>query len=143
MNPDSDLRNALWQLAFQFKASTKRTIREHGLHLNAMHVRLLYLIRTQADCTANQLVAVTGRDKAQITRLIKELEGMGLITRTPHPSDKRSQLVVLSEPGCALMEQTVRAEQEVEARLCKGMSRQEVETFVALANKMLVNLLDD
>lgn len=140
MNPDSDIRNAIWQLAFQFKVSTKRTIREYGLHLNGMHVRMLHLIRTQPRCTANQLVAVTGRDKAQITRVLKELESMTLIERTPHPSDKRSQILALSEQGRDLMGRTRAAEQAVETRLLKGMSRREVDTFVGLAHKMLDNL---
>lgn len=140
MNPDSDIRNTLWQLAFQFKVSTKRTIREHRLHLNGMHVRLLYLIRTQPECTANRLVAISGRDKAQITRVVKELEAMGLLTRTPHPGDKRSQLIALSEQGRLLMHKTTEAEQAVERRLLKGMSKEEVALFLSLAHKMLDNL---
>lgn len=140
MNPDSDIRNTLWQLAFQFKASTKRTIREYGLHLNGMHVRLLYLIRTQPECAANRLVAVTGRDKAQITRVVKELEAMGLVSRTPHPSDKRSQILTLSEQGRQLMRKTTEAEKAVEQRLLKGMSKEEVAIFLTLAHKMLGNL---
>lgn len=140
MNPDSDIRNTLWQLAFQFKVSTKRTIREHGLHLNGMHVRLLYLILSRPECTANGLATSTGRDKAQITRVIKELEAMGLLVRTPHPSDKRSQILALSALGRQLMARTRHAEQAVEARLLKGMSKEEVALFLALAHKMLDNL---
>ena len=140
MNPDSDIRNTLWQLAFQFKVSTKRTIRQHGLHLNGMHVRLLYLIRTQPECTANRLVAISGRDKGQITRVVKELEAMELLTRTPHPGDKRSQLIALSERGRRLMHKTTEAEQAVEQRLLKGMSKEEVALFLTLAHKMLGNL---
>lgn len=143
MNPDSDIRHALWQLAFQFKVSTKRAIREYGLPLNGMHVRMLHLIRTQPHCTANQLVAVTGRDKAQITRVLKELESMALIGRTPHPSDKRSQIVALSPQGQELMGRTLAAEHAVEKRLLKGMSRREMDTFISLAHKMLDNLRDD
>ncbi|EKF76072.1 MarR family transcriptional regulator [Alcanivorax hongdengensis A-11-3] len=140
MNPDSDIRHALWQLAFQFKVSTKRAIRDYGLPLNGMHVRTLHLIRSQPDCTANQLATITGRDKAQITRLLKELEAMALITRTPHPGDRRSQIVALSDTGRELMARTVEAEKAVEKRLLKGMSKEEVSTFVSLAHKMLENL---
>jgi len=140
MNSDSDIRHALWQLAFQFKVSTKHAIRDYGLPLNGMHVRALHLIRSQADCTANRLATITGRDKAQITRTIKELEAMALITRIPHPSDKRSQIIRLSEQGSELMARTVAAEKDVEKRLLKGMSKQEVSTFVSMAHKMLDNL---
>ena len=142
MHHDSDLRNVIWQLAFQYKVNIKRAIRQYGLSLNGMHVRLLHMIRATPDCTANQLVASSGRDKAQITRLLKELEAMALITRTPHPGDRRSQIVALSEQGQGLMERTREVENDVEERLLKGVSRKDVDTFVAIAHKMLDNLRD-
>ena len=103
MNDDSDIRQVLWQLAFQFKVSSKRAVRDYDLPLNGMHIRLLQMIRRHPDCTAQQIASVTGRDKAQITRVIKELEGMALITRTPDPGDRRAQLLSLNEKGRGLM----------------------------------------
>lgn len=143
MNPESDIRNTLWQLAFQFKVSTRQTIREHGLRLNGMHVRMLHLIRTQPACAANRLAAITGRDKAQITRVIKELEAMDLIIRSPHPSDKRSRILALSEQGQQLMSKTLEAEQAVERQLLQGMSPDDITTFLDLAHRMLDNLRQD
>jgi DNA-binding MarR family transcriptional regulator len=140
MNPEASIRDVLWQLAFQFKASTKQAIGHYGLPLTGMHVRLLRLIRAERNCTANSLASMTRRDKAQITRVLKELTAMGLIERTPHPSDKRSQLLSLSEQGRALMKRALRAEDDVKATLLRGLDDQEVETFLALANKMLANL---
>lgn len=140
MRHDSNVRDVIWQLAFQFKVNIKQAIREYGLSLNGMHVRLLHLIHDHADCTANQLALNTRRDKAQITRSLKDLEGMGLIERTPHPNDKRSQIVTLSEAGQALMQRTGKVEREVTGRLLEGLSEEEVKTFVALSRKMLDNL---
>lgn len=140
MNPEASIRDVLWQLAFQFKVSTKQAIDHYDLPLNGMHVRLLRLIRAERNCTANSLASITHRDKAQITRVLKELTAMGLIEKTPHPSDKRSQLLTLSGQGQALMKRAQRAEDDVKTTLLRGLSGKEVETFVALANKMLANL---
>ncbi|MAY38503.1 MULTISPECIES: MarR family winged helix-turn-helix transcriptional regulator [Spongiibacter] len=136
----SDIRNTIWHLAFQFKVSAKHAIRDRGLPLNGMHARMLSLIQHQERCTANQLATTTGRDKAQITRLLKELEDMGLLTRRPHPSDKRSQLLTLSTDGQALMATVEKAEHAVEAQMLKGLSQDEVASFLKLAEKMLNNL---
>ncbi|MBF5058169.1 MarR family transcriptional regulator [Alcanivorax sp. 521-1] len=142
MPHQADIRQVLWQLAFQFKVSSKRAIRDYDLPINGMHVRLLQMIHRQPDCTAQHIAAVTGRDKAQITRVIKELENMALITRTPDPEDRRSQLLALSETGAGLMARIQEAEDDVKARLLKGVPKRDQDTFIEIGNRMLDNLRD-
>ena len=142
MNDDSDIRQVLWQLAFQFKVSSKRAVRDYDLPLNGMHIRLLQMISRHPDCTAQQIASVTGRDKAQITRVIKELEGMGLITRTPDPEDRRAQLLALNEKGRGLMARIQDAEDEVKKTLLKGINKKDQNTFIEIGNRMLDNLRD-
>lgn len=140
MKDDSDIRQVLWQLAFQFKVSSKRAVRDYDLPLNGMHIRLLQMIRRQPDCTAQRIAAVTGRDKAQITRVIKELESMALITRTPDPADRRAQLLSLNEKGQGLMARIQDAEDEVKKTLLKGINKKDQNTFIEIGNRMLDNL---
>ena len=142
MNDDSDIRQVLWQLAFQFKVSSKRAVRDYDLPLNGMHIRLLQMIRRHPDCTAQKIASVTGRDKAQITRVIKELEGMALITRTPDPEDRRAQLLSLNEKGRGLMARIKDAEDDVKKTLLKGINKKDQNTFIEIGNRMLDNLRD-
>ena len=143
MPHQADIRQVLWQLAFQFKVSSKRAIRDYDLPINGMHVRLLQMIHRQPDCTAQHIAAVTGRDKAQITRVIKELEAMDLVTRTPNPEDRRSQLLAISETGAGLMARIQEAEDDVKARLLKGIPKRDQDTFIEIGNRMLDNLRDE
>ncbi|MBL7252606.1 MarR family winged helix-turn-helix transcriptional regulator [Alloalcanivorax marinus] len=143
MPHQADIRQVLWQLAFQFKVSSKRAIRDYDLPINGMHVRLLQMIHRQPDCTAQHIAAVTGRDKAQITRVIKELEAMDLVTRTPNPEDRRSQLLALSKTGQGLMARIQEAEDEVRKTLLKGIPKKDVDAFIETGNRMLDNLRDD
>ncbi len=140
MNDSSDIRQVLWQLAFQFKVSSKRAVRDYDLPLNGMHIRLLQMIRRHPDCTAQRIASVTGRDKAQITRVIKELESMALITRTPDPEDRRAQLLSLNEKGRGLMARIQDAEDEVKKTLLKGINKKDQNTFIEIGNRMLDNL---
>jgi|TARA_E500000305_G_scaffold52791_1_gene41963 DNA-binding MarR family transcriptional regulator len=140
MKNETDIRQVLWQLAFQFKVSTKRAVRDYDLPLNGMHVRLLQMIHRQPDCTAQQIAGVTGRDKAQITRVIKELESMALITRTPDPEDRRAQLLSLNKKGQGLMARIKDAEDEVKKTLLKGINKKDQNTFIEIGNRMLDNL---
>lgn len=105
-----------------------------------MHMRLLHLLADNPQCSANQLSKVTGRDKAQITRLVKELEQKALVQRRPNPSDKRGQLLMLSEKGRDLSAATHAVERQVEDDLLHGLSEDEIATFIELANRMLANL---
>ena len=105
-----------------------------------MHIRLLQMIRRHPDCTAQQIAGVTGRDKAQITRVVKELEGMALITRTPDPEDRRAQLLSLNEKGRGLMARIKDAEDEVKKTLLKGINKKDQNTFIEIGNRMLDNL---
>ena len=41
-------------------------------------------------------------DRSAVTRLLDTLEGKGLVKRGPHPTDKRSVVLTLTEPGGAL-----------------------------------------
>ena len=140
MKNETDIRQVLWQLAFQFKVSTKRAVRDYDLPLNGMHVRLLQMIHRHPDCTAQQIAGVTGRDKAQITRVIKELEGMALIKRTPDPEDRRAQLLSLNDKGQGLMARIQEAEDEVKKTLLKGINKKDQNTFIEIGNRMLDNL---
>ncbi len=140
MKNETDIRQVLWQLAFQFKVSTKRAVRDYDLPLNGMHVRLLQMIHRHPDGTAQQIARVTGRDKAQITRVIKELESMALIMRTPDPADRRAQLLSLNEKGLGLMARIKDAEDEVKKTLLKGINKKDQNTFIEIGNRMLDNL---
>lgn len=137
---DTDFKMVLWQLAFQFKSSIRQVLRDSELDLNGMHLRLLHAIGHHPNGTANQLASWSGRNKGQITRLVNELEAKGLVTRQPHPEDKRSQLLNLSNDGIKLMAKTNQVEKEVEARLLAGLQADEIEIFLTLAKRMLVNL---
>lgn len=143
MSHQADIRQVLWQLAFQFKANSKRAIRDYDLPLNGMHVRLLQMIARQPACTAQRIAASTGRDKAQITRVIKELEAMDLVTRSPNPEDRRSQLLALSKTGQGLMTRIQEAEDEVRKTLLRGIPKKEVDAFIATGNRMLDNLREE
>ncbi|UTF61567.1 MarR family winged helix-turn-helix transcriptional regulator [Gilvimarinus sp. DA14] len=127
----------LWQLAFQVRSRCQRAVAESGFTLYGMHVRLLHLIAAEPLCRAQTLVAASGRDKAQIARLLKDLQGQGLLAREPHPEDGRSQMITLTEQGRELLTKVRAAEQAVESEFLAKLTERETETFVRLGRKML------
>lgn len=51
--------------------------------------------------TLSALAERLGADKGFLSRSISELEGLGLVTRTPDPVDRRSRLIAVTEVGAA------------------------------------------
>jgi DNA-binding MarR family transcriptional regulator len=50
----------------------------------------------------SELAAALGIDKPNATTVVDELEARGLVTRTPHPTDRRAKVVAATKEGTRL-----------------------------------------
>lgn len=117
MSGDEDVLDQLHAVMHAFRSEMRRALHEAGHAFNGMEVRMFLQIAQHAGVTASELVARSGRDKAQITRLIQQLEQAGLVRREPDASDRRVQRLFLTEAGEALHIHLQRERQAVGARL--------------------------
>jgi DNA-binding MarR family transcriptional regulator len=53
----------------------------------------------------SELYTALERSSGGMTKMLKRLEGLGLVQRVPDPEDRRSTRVMLTEPGVALQEE--------------------------------------
>ena len=95
--------------------------------------------RTQHS-SGHRIVTITGLDKAAVSRALKSLEAMKLITVGADPSHGRRQSIALTRAGERLHEQGFAISLEREDLLLEGFSRQERELAITLLNRMLTNL---
>ncbi len=63
-------------------------------------------IARRSGCTLSTLTDELGIDKGQLSRAVTELEGLGLVSRTPNPDDRRVQLLELTPHGSAQLSAT-------------------------------------
>jgi DNA-binding MarR family transcriptional regulator len=82
---------------FQQRLSEMPVIAE--LHLAPFQARLLSVIGRSPGISQQALAASTERDKAQIARVIKELERRGFVARSAHQTDWRAQCLNVTEEG--------------------------------------------
>jgi DNA-binding MarR family transcriptional regulator len=92
---DIEILNLINALAHQATAAMQRSLREAGLGLVAMEARTLRFIARHPGCTQNDIVQESGRDKAQIARIIKVLVERDEIRKRTAVGGKR-QLEVTS-----------------------------------------------
>ena len=97
----------------------------------------------RADCenekplTPAELADRTGVTRATITGLVDTLERAGLVTRTPHPDDRRMMCVGLTKRGEKLLAQIMPEHFRRMAWLMEPLSENERKTFVRLLTKVL------
>lgn len=73
-----------------------------------------------------------------LTDRLRRLEARGLISREPSPTDKRSQLVKLTEQGLILVDRVFAEDMQVERTLLAPLNALERQTLAALLAKLLV-----
>lgn len=78
-----------------------------------MMLRLLQLCDRQPGITPSGLVAASGRDKAQITRMVKTLLDDGFLERRAHPEDRRSHCLWLTPRGDVMVQVFAQAQVQV------------------------------
>ncbi|GHB27545.1 MarR family winged helix-turn-helix transcriptional regulator [Salinicola rhizosphaerae] len=137
---DPQVGEALHQLMHAYKRALRRAYRDADLELSVSHIRALKAIRTLAPCTAQHISQRTQRDKAQITRLLKDLLAADVIARSPHPDDRRSQILSLTPMGFAVLSRIDASERQVHDNLAQRLNVDDLDAFLRLSRLMIDNL---
>lgn len=122
----------------------KRQLHDHieqlGLPLTPMHVRVIKIIDRKSPCTANDIVQFLNRDKAQVTRLLNTLIEQGYIEKVPNPDDKRSQRLLLTSSGAAIMGQIDGIDEKMGQQLTAGITTEDLAALKRITQQMAKNL---
>ncbi|MFZ4550437.1 MAG: MarR family winged helix-turn-helix transcriptional regulator [Aquabacterium sp.] len=124
---------ALEQLLTLFgsvKAAIVQTLSDQA-RTPPMGLRMLQLCARQPGITPQALAEGSGRDKAQITRLVKMLLEEGLLERQPHPQDKRSYSLWLTPQGQQALHTFEHAQALVASQLFGELSAAQLQAQTA------------
>ncbi len=96
-----------------------------GRYVGMSRVRgiLFHIMRLDQEMSQAAIQQRLGVDRSQVTRIVKQMEADGLVTRRPDPADNRFTLVQLTKAGCALQEEISAKLQKADATLLHGVSR--------------------
>ncbi|HYY46458.1 MAG TPA: MarR family transcriptional regulator [Candidatus Angelobacter sp.] len=94
-----------WKAIFDFIIATasqrNRYLGETGLTPN--DARTLQSLSSSEGRSMSDLADEWKLDASTVTWIVDRLEAKGLVQRRPHPSDRRSRLVILTTKGARLM----------------------------------------
>jgi DNA-binding MarR family transcriptional regulator len=100
--PVADIFEAMHELMHMHRARMRVAMAEIDPSLTLNELRALSFVGQHAGATQKEVVEHSGRDKAQVARMLTLLEERGHLERTASDHDKRSRLLTLSPSGQAL-----------------------------------------
>lgn len=136
MSANEDLMEQLHAVMFAFRSEMRRAVQESGHTLNGMEVRALLWIAAHDGATARELAQHSGRDKAQLTRVIQQLEQADLLSRSADADDRRVQRLALTQQGAALVASLKAERQAVAARMLGKLSKAEQAQLATLLARL-------
>lgn len=93
----------------------------------------------ESGITQDALAAKVQVDKANATRVLKQLENKGMVTRERCPNDARARLVFVTEQARAIELPLIKIIKEWNDILLAGISEAELATLKSVQSKMLSN----
>ena len=112
--------------------------RETGLSPSRMS--LLHALYRDGEITQTELQRHVGVEGPVITRIVKQMETDGFVTRRVAPQDNRCTLVALAPAGLELLDQVRQVKATFEARLLTGLSEDEKAELLRLLEHVSNNL---
>ena len=113
-------------------------VRDSGLSPAQMHA--VEIIGHEGELRMKELAAKMGVTTGTLTVMVDRLEGLGLVTRQPHASDRRSFLVVLTDKGRRHFRQHQALHLELTREMVAGLGPEEVETFSRILTAILARV---
>ena len=111
-----------------------------GLGLHVGQEMVLIELWTEDRLRGSDLAGRLGVEPPTVTRMLRRMEGCGLVQREPDPDDARSFRVCLTEKGRVLQEPVARAWEVAEERTLAGLSAEEQQVLRELLGKVRENL---
>lgn len=129
------------QLAKAFTRSLLSRASELGFSPGQLPV--LLELWAEDGLTQKQLLDRVGIEQATMANTLGRMQRDGLVERRPHPSDRRAQLVFLTDRAKSLEEKAVSAAREADDALFKGFRRFERELLLEYMRMAIENARKD
>lgn len=124
----------------QFRSRQYQVLRDGAHGVTHMESKVMGFFSHHPHATLSDLVAHSGRDKAQLAKLVKGLRERALLVGEPDPDDRRNVRLSLSDAGRAV-QRALRAEAHaLNTRAIDGLDVAEQAQLIALLTRLKANL---
>jgi MarR family transcriptional regulator, transcriptional regulator for hemolysin len=102
-------------------------------------VRVLLWLKSEGETRHSRLRQHLGADGAVVTRLVKQLETEGLLSRRPDPADNRYTLATLTHAGEAAAGEVERLHQRFQRQLLAGVTERDRQAALRVLRQFRAN----
>ena len=115
-------------------------MKEAKLPITPDQFRVLTHLWTQDGRSQQELANLSGRDRANVTRVIDILEREGIVERRDDPDDRRVFNIFLTRKGRSIEADTARCAQKAISDALKGFTKEEIAMLMDLLGRVRANL---
>lgn len=135
-----DVFESIHTVMHRYRAQQYRELRDGPHDLTHMEHKVLGFFARHPQATQSDLVLHSGRDKAQLARLIRGLKDKGLLEGHADAEDRRSIRLQLTAAGEAVQQSLDARGQRLAGVAVAGLSEEECRQLVALLGRIGSNL---
>lgn len=129
--------DGLHALMHLLRRRLQQAAQAEGDGLAAMELRALGFFVRHPGSTAKALAAHSGRDKAQVARLLQPLLARGLLAATPDEQDRRSLQLRPTAAGARIERRLAVQRQQIHDELLAGFGAAELQALADSLQRML------
>jgi len=137
---DEGVLGLIHTLMHQYRSLQYRFLRDGPHDITHMDGKVLGFFERHPGATQSDLAQRSGRDKAQLARLIKGLRERGLLDGVADAEDRRNIRLSLTEAGQALQQELARQASALSAQAVAGLAAPERAQLLALLQRVKRNL---
>ena len=128
-------------LASQLAKGFARSLQQRAARLGFSPGQFPVLLELWAEdgLTQKQLLARVDIEQATMANTLARMARDGLIDRRPHPSDKRAQLIFLTDKAKGMEDDAIEASREADLALFQGFKSFERELTLEYIRRLLDN----
>ena len=137
---NDDVLELVHTVMHRYRSQQYRFLRDGPHDITHMDGKVLGFFARHPGTTQKDLAQHSGRDKAQLARLIKGLRDRGLLAAEADEADRRNVRLSLTAEGRAVQRALQQQARKLGAAAVAGLSTAEQQQLSALLKRVAVNL---
>lgn len=137
--PDDTPLELIHAVMHQYRSRQFQVLRSGGHDITHMESKVLGYLSHHPQSTQSDLAKHSGRDKAQLARLIKALRERDLLDSVPDAADKRNVRLSVTPAGLAVLQALRQQSGQLTTQAVAGFSSADTAQLVALLKRVRLN----
>lgn len=139
-NAEDGILDIIHTVMHQYRSLQYQVLRDGPHDITHMESKVLSFFERNPAATQSDLARHSGRDKAQLARLIKGLRDQGLLDAEADENDRRNMKLSLTPDGASIQSALQQQAKRLNSKAVRGLSGEEQQQLITLLQRVRGNL---